>query len=289
MLGASVGVLACAGYLAYDFVSGRKDANEDYSGGNYLPAYKDTTTKKTGNGTTKRASDDFPLRNGSKGPRVQELQEALSRYLGSSVFSKFTKIDGIFGNGTESALKYANFPTEIDERLFITITSQGSSSAGESLVPAQAAMKLHEYADAKNLQGILGILGQMKSTADYSAVNEPYKNLRSGLVRATIVTDLLDNVFANNTSAKTVIKAQFIRIGLRLDASTGKWSLSGLRGFMDVVTNIDTIVTDGNKNQIRVKRNTILGEVLNTQNGITYFKSIDNTIAAVPAAHVNYL
>ena len=43
-------------------------------------------------------NDNFPLRQGSKGERVRQLQEAVQRIIGASAMKQFTPIDGDFGS-----------------------------------------------------------------------------------------------------------------------------------------------------------------------------------------------
>jgi hypothetical protein len=78
-------------------------------------------------------------------------------------------------------------------------------------------------------------------------------------------------------------------MGLKLDASSGRWSLSGFAGFRDIITITDTYVIDRNKNRIPVRRNTILGDEQQVSNGMTMFKAIDNSMALVPSGHVKYV
>ncbi|MDQ3073447.1 MAG: hypothetical protein M3Q97_09320, partial [Bacteroidota bacterium] len=176
-------------------------------------------------------------------------------------------------------------PIVIDEAAFIRITGGGAGSSGAQSFKQQA-LTLNKYVTSKNLPGVLAVLRAMRNTSDYTAINEEYKLIRSGLVRTTIVTDILQNSFAGNTSAIAQVKAEFQRIGLKLDSTTGKWSLEGLRGFRDLITLRDTTVTDLNHNRIPVKRNTILGDAIQSKNGYIFFKTITNTIAAVPSADV---
>jgi peptidoglycan hydrolase-like protein with peptidoglycan-binding domain len=66
---------------------------------------KPETNRKTGNSSEQNTSnDEFPLKLGSSGTKVLELQKALNKL--NSVNPKLTE-DGIFGNETKRALLQA--------------------------------------------------------------------------------------------------------------------------------------------------------------------------------------
>jgi hypothetical protein len=153
--------------------------------------------------------------------------------------------------------------------------------------PQDLAQKLYNSANAKDSNGVMSILRQIQDTTQYSAVNQSYKSI--GFISKTIVTHLLDQAFVNDSLTKERIKAEFLRMGLKLDASSGRWSLSGLAGFRDIITITDTYVIDRNKNRIPVRKNTILGDEQQVSNGMTMFKAIDNSMAVVPSDHVKYV
>jgi hypothetical protein len=116
-------------------------------------------------------------------------------------------------------------------------------------------------------------------------VNEYYK--KQGFISKTIVNDLLEYAFKSNEAAKVQIRNEFLRIGLKV-SSTGTWSLQGLRLYKDLITIRETVVTDSRNNRIPVRRNTILGDELEVANGLTWFKSIDDSILNVPTQDVKY-
>jgi hypothetical protein len=193
-------------------------------------------------------------------------------------------IDGQFGPQTASALKSAGYPETVDEALFAKIT--GISGALTVVFnPSTLAVSLYSGAHSQNLEQVLGVLKQLKTTSDYSSVNEYYK--KQSFIAKTIVTDLLEYAFKSNEAAKTQIRNEFLRIGLKV-SSTGAWSLQGLMLYKDLITIRETVVTDAHNNRIPVRRNTILGDELEVANGMTWFKSIDNTILKVPTQDVKY-
>ena len=277
-----VGAVGGAIYFAREYYLSLK-AQRDQSG--------DTSTTSTGSDTksvfnifSSSANDSFPLKKGSRGARVRQLQQTLASILGASVFQQFSPIDGIFGTGTQNALRQAGYGTSVDEVLFNQIVNNQPTIVFN---PQDLAQKLYNFANAKDSNGVMSILRQIQDTTQYSAVNQSYKNI--GFISKTIVTHLLDQAFVNDSLTKERIKAEFLRMGLKLDASSGRWSLSGFAGFRDIITITDTYVIDRNKNRIPVRRNTILGDEQQVSNGMTMFKAIDNSMALVPSDHVKYV
>ncbi|QLH33378.1 MAG: hypothetical protein HWD62_14050 [Cyclobacteriaceae bacterium] len=76
-------------------------------------------------------------------------------------------------------------------------------------------------------------------------------------------------------------------MGLKV-SSTGTWSLQGIRLYRDLITIRESVVMDNKGNRIPVRRNTILGDEVEVANGMTWFKSIDNSILKVPTQDVTY-
>ena len=234
------------------------------------------------------ASDSFPLKLGSKGSRVTQLQQALQTVLGAKVLEQYTKIDGIFGSGTQKALKAAGLPVTVNEDTFNSIAAKDRFIPLPVQTPQSLGNKLYIYATGKNFDGVMTVLQQLNTTADYSAANSSFVGSQIFSVSKSIVTYLLDEAFSNNQFAKDQIKAEFKRIGLKQDTA-GKWSLSGFSGYNDLITIIDTYVLAPNGNRISVNRNTILGEQTSIKNGMTAFRSIDGGQFSVPTGHVKYV
>jgi|GEM_PF-1229384 hypothetical protein len=280
----ALAALGGGGYLVYDRIKRKKlaeqnqlpsDNNDTIIINNTLPASFSTFTSKA----LSSASDSFPLKRGSRGTRVTMLQHALAKTTPSIM------IDGQFGPQTAGALKTAGYPEIVDETLFNKITGSTKGSVQVVFNPSALAESLYKGAQAKNLAQVMDILKQLKSVAEYSAVNEYYK--KQSFISKTIVTDLLEYAFKSNEAAKVQIRNEFLRIGLKV-SSTGTWSLQGIRLYKDLVTIRETVVTDARNNRIPVRRNTILGDELEVANGMTWFKSIDNSILKVPTQDVKY-
>ncbi len=280
----ALAALGGGGYLVYDRLKKRKMMEQDQIPSeassdtiiinNTLPtSYASFTSRAVSS-----ASDNFPLKRGSRGSRVSMLQQALAKT------SPGISVDGQFGSQTASALKSAGYPETVSESLFNRITG-GSGSLTVVFNPAVLATSLYSGAQSKNLEKVLSVLKQLKTVSDYSTVNEYYK--KQSFIAKTIVTDLLDYAFKSNEAAKTQIRNEFLRMGLKV-SSTGTWSLQGIRLYKDLITIRETVVTDAQNNRIPVRRNTILGDELEVSNGMTWFKSIDNSILKVPTQDVKY-
>lgn len=249
-----------------------------------------TITENIGSGTGSKSvarNDKFPLQRGSKGMKVMMLQQALAIILNDKNFSSYGGVDGDFGPKTETAIKAAGYPTVIDERTYNEITSSITGKLYISFNPSEVADRLYGYAQLKNLEGVMGELKKIGTTSQYTSVNDYYK--KKGFVSKTIVTDLLNNAFGNDEDAKENIRQEFFRIGLKLNQSTGKWSLSGIPTVKDIVTLADTFVKDKQGNYILVKKNVILGAERKKANGYTQFESLQGITYTVPSAMVGYV
>jgi peptidoglycan hydrolase-like protein with peptidoglycan-binding domain len=277
-----VGAVGGAAYFIHEYMKDKKEQRlieEDTQSSNTIPGKPIIITK-----TVSAGGDSFPLKRGSKGARVTQLQQSLQKKLGTEAMARFTAIDGDFGPGTENALKAAGWPTVLTESDYNRYTGM---VAPVPTSPINLANLLNSHSLSRNLSGVLSILAQLKSPLEYSAVNEIYKNLRPMGMNRTIVTDLLDYSFKNDLSAKEQIMNAFYSMGLKR-SNSGTWSLSGLQVYRDLVTMTDTWVKDTYGQLIPVKKNTILGEEINISNGVTFFKAIDAGLYAVPTSQVKY-
>lgn len=281
----ALAALGGGGFLVYDKLKKKRQAAQDEIPNNAsdtiiinnsLPvSYSNSGSRLISSGSS--ASDNFPLKRGSRGARVSILQQALKKTTPSIA------VDGQFGPKTAAALKSAGYPEVVDESAFNKIT--GGSAMTIVFNPASIATALYKSAQANDLTGVLMALKQIKSVSDYTSVNERYK--KQAFISKTIVTDLLEYTFKMDEPAKAQIKNEFLRMGLKVDSS-GTWSLQGIRLYKDLITIRATIVTDSRNNRIPVRKNTILGDEIEVSNGITWFKSIDNSILKVPTQDVKY-
>ncbi|MFD0998684.1 peptidoglycan-binding protein [Ohtaekwangia kribbensis] len=288
----ALAALGGGGYLVYDHFRRKKLTSQNNSeivdtvttgesintNTAYTSNAASTASKKKSTARTTTASDDFPLKKGSKGPRVVQLQQALISK-GASIAA-----DGIFGPATLSALKAQGYSNTIDETAFTKLT--GSEPVLKIVFnPADLAKKLLSATNRNNADDVVYILRQIKTVNEYTAVNEQYKKLL--LISKTIVTHLLDYAFKDDEAARELIKVEFFRIGLKVNEA-GIWSLQGIQLYKDLITIRPTIVIDAWNNRLPVKGNTILGDEVKIENGMTWFRSVDRTILKVPTQDVKY-
>jgi peptidoglycan hydrolase-like protein with peptidoglycan-binding domain len=284
----ALAALGGGGFLVYDRLKRKKQSNvsqippssgaETIIINNSLPvSYSPTSSASRLRSSGATRNDNFPLKRGSRGNRVTQLQQALTKT------NPTIAIDGQFGPQTAAALKSAGYPEVVDQSLFNKITSETAITV--IFNPATLAAALYKTAEAKDLTGVISALKQIKSVSEYSSVNDYYK--KQSFISKTIVTDLLDYAFKHDESAKAQIKNEFLRMGLKVDSS-GTWSLQGIRLYKDLITIRETVVTDSQNNKIPVRRNTILGDEIEVSNGMTWFKSIDNSVLKVPTQDVKH-
>jgi peptidoglycan hydrolase-like protein with peptidoglycan-binding domain len=244
--------------------------------------YPDTTTsapRKTATVTWPQAAatpSDFPLRQGSRGEKVLQIQKALKAKLGKSSPAKF-KADGIFGPITASALKKAGLPTSVDESTYNVLTS-GVQSEVASLGTA-----LYNATVAKDFNQVIALLKKMSSTGDYTVANTTFKTYRLDGVRQTIVNGLLDTFSSDDQQQQ--IKFQFLRIGLQYDGS--KWSLSGLGGLPIVTVQPATIWVNARR-RVSVPPRVVLGNEVGKRLDYTLFEN-QGRYFLVPTRCVRYV
>lgn len=285
----ALAALGGGGYLVYDRLRRKKfveqnniqDDQDTIIINNNIPASYTSSNFRSSSSST----NAFPLKRGSRGARVTQLQQALAKIIGTAAMNANGGIDGQFGPGTANALKMSGYPEIIDEATFNKLMGKSGQILQVMFNPSDIALKLYRAAQGKNAEGVLAQLKSLKSVSDYSSVNEYYK--KQGFISKTIVTDLLEYAFKTNEAAKEQVRSEFQRIGLKSDDS-GRWSLQGVPLFKDLITLRETFVIDAQSNRIPVRRNTILGDEVRNQNGMTWFKSIDNSILKVPTQDVKY-
>lgn len=286
----ALAALGGGGFLVYDKLKKKKlsgqiaipdNSSDTIIINNTLPASYSSVTSNVSrllsSGSTR--NDNFPLKRGSRGERVKMLQQALAKT------SPSISVDGQFGPQTAAALKSAGYSEVVDQTLFNKITGATESAMAVVFNPGSLATNIYQSAQAKDLTGVLTALKQIRSVSEYSSVNDYYK--KQSFISKTIVTDLLEYAFKYDESAKAQIKNEFLRMGLKV-SSSGTWSLQGIRLYKDLITIRETVVTDSQNNKIPVRRNTILGDEIEVSSGMTWFKSIDNSILKVPTQDVKY-
>ncbi len=131
LIGLGVLGTGVAGFLGWNYWKNKKKANQE----------EDTSsiTESSGGGSTSMPSaknDNFPLRRGSKGNRVTQLQNALVKKYGASILPKYG-VDGMFGKEVEAALVRAKMPISINEINYSKLVVSGLTGLikhGEEIV-----------------------------------------------------------------------------------------------------------------------------------------------------------
>ncbi len=283
LLGLGVGALGALGFFGYRHYQKMQGEASGESGGesggdsnDYTPLPSPSTPSyspaptRTSTSSAKKASDGFPLKQGSRGENVKRLQEALISQVGNF----FGGADGIFGKATADALKKAGYPTSVDESTFNVVLASTGSSGGSSSGSSDAtatAKAMYAAVMSKSLSKVLSLLKGMKSVADYSSVSEAFKTYRINAVRQTLVNGLL-NAFSKENE-KQQIRIQFTRMGLKYNGST--WSLSGIDA-AKIITIMPSVVWKDSTTPIQVPANMVLGTPISEKAGYTSFKSFNN-------------
>ena len=253
------------------------------------PTSSYTPSKPSSSGGS--STSGFPLKKGSRGTLVTNLQNALIKKYGAAILPKYGA-DGDFGSETYNALIAKGLPTVIDEDAFTkivlgggSVSSGATSSSSGSSSSSQIASNIHTAIGQDDFSAVLTELKKIKSVSSYTAVNTVFKQTRIGLVRKTLVTALLDQFTAS--SEKKSLNQEFYRMGLKYDGS--KWSLSGLSGIVDRLVTIEpTRVWDENGRTLNVPKATILGEYLDANDGVTEFETLDGRRLFVPTLSIKY-
>ena len=168
-----------------------------------------------------KSKSEFPLKKGSKGDKVRQLQQALIAQHGASIMPKYGA-DGQFGTEMANALKQLKYPAKITESLFNVITSSKGANTNSVAKQLITALSNHDFPKTINL------LQQIGSTGEYTTISTEFKTMRvNGGVRQTLVNGAL-NAFLDSKQKQT-IRMEFLRMGLKFDGS--KWTLSGFDGF----------------------------------------------------------
>jgi hypothetical protein len=212
-----------------------------------------------------KAKSDFPLKKGSKGDKVRQLQQALIAQHGASIMPKYGA-DGQFGTELANALKQLKYPARISESLFHVITS--SKGANTNSLAKQLIMALSKHDFPKTIS----LLQQIGSVSEYTTVSTEFKTMRvNGGVRQTLVNGAL-NAFID-TKQKQTIRMEFLRMGLKFDGS--KWTLSGFDGLGDkqIMTIRTTQVWIDGFNCKIVPSNMILGKPITQRLDYTLFEN----------------
>lgn len=219
--------------------------------------------KITSSPKRKKAKEGFPLRKGSKGDLVRQLQQALLAKHGKAILPKFGA-DADFGSETMAALKKLELPVTITESIFNVIV-QGTRNTGDDTNIGKALYSATSLGDFKK---VLALLKQMKGAEDYSTANDDFKKYRIRGVRQTIVNGLLGTFTGSQQNEQ--IKYEFLRIGLQFDGS--KWSLPVLDG-IPIITTIPTTVWINANKGVNVPARMVLGNEVSRKLDYSLFEN----------------
>lgn len=209
----------------------------------------------TSGGGTKiiNSPDDFPLKKGSKGDNVKQLQLAIIGKYGKAILPKYGA-DGDFGTETVNALKKLKMPETISETYYNVLTQGMVNNTGNAANPSGLASKIYAAVVKKDFNTVVSLLKSIKSSNDYGAVSEAFKQYRIGGVRKTLVNGLLDTF--KTTPQKEQLRLAFATMGLTYDGE--KWSLSGIDG-VPIFTTVPAKVWINASTAVGVPANMILG------------------------------
>lgn len=257
-IGLSLAATGTLGYFGLQWWKSKKNKEADASEIDLTPPEKNNFSLPTAS----KRNDDFPLKKGSKGTRVKQVQEELILKLGKDSLGK-AGADGDFGSKTEAALIKAGYPSKIDESTFNVLVK------GEGLNATTIAKELYSAAVKKDFVATLKLLQKLKSKEDYASVSEDFKsNYRIGAVRQTLVNGMLNSF--SDEKQKQAIRLQFTRMGLSYDGA--KWSLSGIES-TSIITKQATLVWVNPTSAIKVPANMVLGKEITQRNNHTLFEN----------------
>jgi len=211
--------------------------------------------------TPPKPKSTFPLKRGSKGEKVKQLQEAIISTYGANLLPRYGA-DGDFGKELANALKKLNYSSVVSESLFNVIT--GGKATQNSL-----ALQLNIALNKSDYSSTMSLLKKLNNKGEYSEVSDEFKKYRlHGGVRQTLVNGTL-NTFVDKTQ-KQHIRLEFIRIGLKYNGN--KWSLDGI-GMDKIITTEPTQIWLDGYSSVQVPVNMILGIPIAEKLDFTLFKN----------------
>lgn len=289
MIGLGGGAVLGLGYLVYNHFRNKAAASRSFVSDPITIPSDGIITKPT---LPIATNGSFPVKRGARGSLVEMIQNALLEKGGqAAMIIKETsirngRVDGIFGKGTERALRAAGLPSVISESIFTTLVGKNTSSGfNASLI----SRELIEAANKRNLFGIINGLKKINSVEQYKQVSSFFQGVRINGIRVTsLVNALLSVAFKQKELEKVKIRAEFRRMGLKQNAR-GIWFIPGLGGIMDAIGTFtdqtDQInnewnlaiaikptllkATDGSFIVPELLPNTVIGYITGMENGIT--------------------
>ena len=289
MIGLGSGVALGLGFLAYNhFKNKAAVSRSSISDPISLPSKDVIATPNL----PVTASSSFPVRIGARGSLVSMIQNALLAKGGeAALIIKETsfrngRVDGIFGPGTQRALRAAGLPSALTQSVFTSLVGKSNSkSSNTSANAATISKELITAANNRNLFGVLNGLKKIPSVQAYQEVSTFFQGVRINGIRVTsLVNALLSVAFKDKELEKVKIRAEFKRMGLKQNAR-GVWFIPGL-GAISTFENDQYKInnewnlaiaikptllkaTDGSFIVPELAPNTVVGYITGMENGIT--------------------
>ena len=298
LIGGGIGTVVVAGFL-YWYFKGRKGVNINDPKSDLFHKLSEQTSSGTNTviehtpNTYNPPVNNFPLKKGSHGSLVKQVQQALIDAYGKSILPKYGADSG-FGTEMLNALASKGFPSVIDKDTFDKIVSGNANSNASADTntplpktieqPIDIAKNIWQNAKTKNLEGIVSELQRINTVKDYVITNALFKTLYLRGVRQTIVNAALSS-FSDDAS-KQEISNEFLRIGLK--NRNNKWSLAGFEK-RQVITTHATAIHNMDGVALEVPDETLLGTFLASTDEATAFTTLDNETLYVPTKHVNHV
>lgn len=139
LIGLGVLGTGVAGFFGWHYWRNRKKANQE-DDSTAITDSSSALTTTTNTNTSSARNDEFPLKKGSKGNRVTQLQNAIVKKFGASALPKYG-VDGMFGNEVAAALVRAKMPTTIDQATYTKLVGASGLSGiikqGEEIVTTE--------------------------------------------------------------------------------------------------------------------------------------------------------
>ncbi|MBI3133631.1 MAG: hypothetical protein HYZ14_03050 [Bacteroidetes bacterium] len=272
------GIVALAGGIYY-MANRNKSTSSMVSDDLLFPTAEEDEPKSSA--SSGGSSSGFPLKKGSRGELVKNIQQMLIQKYGAAILPKYGA-DGVWGSEMDTALIAKGLPTNIDADAFTQLITTTNIPATTTTTdkpkfdPVLLATNLRLAILDNNLDKALTSLSKIFTVKGYTTVNEEFKKTRINGVRKTIVNALLTKFYQD--AQKKKLNEQFYRMGLKYDGS--QWSLSGVGQILcDQIKSIaPTRVWNAKGTAINVPRHTVLGEFLDGRNGITRFQTLDGQI-----------
>lgn len=273
-----LGVVAI-GATAYYFITKNKTTEDFVSDDLDVSTTEEKTETHSSSGGS---SSGFPLKKGSRGDLVKNIQQSLIQKYGVAILPKYGA-DGQWGTELDTALISKGYPTIIDADTFTKLITTGGTSTTTTPTadkpkfnPTLLADNLRLAILDDNLSKALTSLSKIYTTKGYTMVNDEFKKTRIDGVRKTVVNALLSKFW--EAAEKKKLNEQFYRIGLKYNGD--QWSLSGIGQILcDQIKSISpTKVWNASGTAINVPKETILGEFIDGKDGVSKFKTMDGKI-----------